>query len=73
MNARIIRLAASPAPAPLAVLELRAWARAYLWAACLIETIPEAVDPLTEFAERSGLDPDTAQQILAHYFREAEQ
>ena len=33
------------APAPLDVLALRAWARASLWWAGLIDTIPAALDP----------------------------
>jgi hypothetical protein len=57
-----------PAPSSIDVLELRAWARAYLWWAGLIETISEAVDPLQDFAERSGLDAYRTQQILADQF-----
>jgi len=56
------------APAPLAVLELRAWARAYLWWAGLIDTIPAALDPLQKFAEQAGIDADRAQQILSDAF-----
>jgi len=56
------------APAPLDVLELRSWARGYLWWAGLINTIPEAIDPLAEFAQRAGLDQDATQQILADAF-----
>jgi hypothetical protein len=58
----------TPAPAPIDVLELRAWARGYLWWAGLIDTIPAAVNPLAEFAERAGIDPDAAQKILAAAF-----
>jgi len=65
MNA-IARIKAPPAP--LDVLELRAWARAYLWSAGLIATIPEAIDPLAQFAELAGLDQDVTQQILADAF-----
>jgi hypothetical protein len=54
--------------APLAVLELCAWARAYLWHVGDYD-LHEAVDPLQEAAERDGLDPDTAQEILAAAFR----
>jgi hypothetical protein len=64
------------APAPIDVLTLRAWARGYLWWAGLIDTIPEAIDPLAQFAERVGLDQDATQQILADAFapyREAAQ
>jgi hypothetical protein len=50
----INRATSPPAPDPLAVLELRAWARGFLWWAGLIETIPEAVDPLQAFAVASG-------------------
>jgi hypothetical protein len=49
------------------VLELRAWARAYLWHVGEYD-LHEAVDPLREATERDGLDPDTAQEILATAF-----
>jgi hypothetical protein len=55
------------APAALAVLELRAWARAYLWSLGELE-LHEAVDVLQHDAERDGLDPDTTQTILADAF-----
>jgi len=54
-------------PAPIDVLELRAWARAFLWWAGEYE-LAEAIDPLAEFAERAGLDQDATQQILADVF-----
>lgn len=53
--------------AVLAVLKLRAWARAYLWHVGEYD-LHEAVDPLQEAAERNGVDPDTAQQVLATAF-----
>lgn len=55
------------------VLRLRAWARAFLWAEGHIGTIPDAVDPLQDFAERDDLiaqiGQDAVQQILADAFR----
>ena len=41
-------------PSPLAILELRAWARATLYAAGEID-LPTAVDALQAAAERDGL------------------
>jgi hypothetical protein len=67
MSEPAIEHTTAPAPAPLDVLELRAWARAYLWAIGELE-LHEAVDVLAEFAERAGVDPDLAQQILADAF-----
>jgi hypothetical protein len=62
------------APSPIDVLELRAWARAYLWWAGLIETIPEAVDPLQAFAVASGLAHELGQgevqRIIADAFQQ---
>jgi hypothetical protein len=62
------------APAPLDVLELRAWARALLLAEGEIESVAEAVDPLQAFAVASGLvaeiGADAVQQIIAQQFRE---
>jgi hypothetical protein len=53
------------------VLELRAWARAYLWHAGLYE-LAEAVDVLQHDAERDGLivriGQDAVQQIIANAF-----
>jgi hypothetical protein len=64
----------SPAPSPLDVLKLRAWARAYLWWAGEIESIQAAVDPLQAFAVASGLvdelGQDAVQQIIADAFGE---
>ena len=75
-------MTAAPAIArvdPLDVLRLRAECRGFLWWAGEIDSIPEAVDPLWEFAERSGLvdelGADRVQQILVEAFapyREAE-
>ena len=52
---------------PFDVLELRAWARAFLWHAGEYE-LAAAIDPLVEFAAGTGLDVDRAQQILANAF-----
>jgi hypothetical protein len=56
---------------PLTVLEMRAESRAYLWWKYQIE-IHEAVDPLQEFAERSGLvtshGQDFVQRIISAPF-----
>jgi hypothetical protein len=53
------------------VLELRAWARAYLWSIGEYD-LAEAVDQLQRDAERSGLvaefGQDAVQQILANAF-----
>jgi hypothetical protein len=58
-------------PAPLDVLTLRAWARAYLWWAGEYE-LAEAVEALQEFAERDGLieqiGQDGVQKILSDAF-----
>jgi hypothetical protein len=59
-------------PPPLAVLELRAWARAYLYSIGEL-TLDEAVDVLQRDAKRDGLveqiGQDAVQQILADAFR----
>ena len=59
-------------PAPLDVLKLRAWARAYLYAIGEL-TLHEAVDILQRDAQRDGLvdeiGQDGVQQILADAFR----
>jgi hypothetical protein len=61
------------APSPLDVLELRAWARAYLYAIGEL-TLHEAVDVLQHDAQRDGLvrliGQDGVQQIIAQQFRE---
>jgi hypothetical protein len=61
-----------PAPKPIDVLELRAWARAYLRSIGEFDGIPEAVDPLQAFAVASGLvdeiGQDAVQKILADVF-----
>jgi hypothetical protein len=60
------------APDPLAVFELRAWARAELYAACVFYDPPDAVDELQRNAERDGLvdgiGQDAVQRILADAF-----
>ena len=62
------------APAPIDVLELRAWARALLLAEGEIESVAAAVDPLQAFAVASGLvaeiGADRVQQVIAQQFRE---
>jgi hypothetical protein len=61
-------------PAPIDVLELRAWARGFLLAEGEIASVAEAVDPLQAFAVASGLvaeiGADTVQAIIAQHFRE---
>jgi hypothetical protein len=56
---------------PLTVFELRAWARAELYAACVYD-LHEAVDVLQADAERDGLidqfGQDAVQRILADAF-----
>ena len=58
---------------PLTVFELRAWARARLYAENILE-LGEAVDVLQDVAEREGLidllGQDRIQQILAEEFGE---
>jgi hypothetical protein len=60
------------APSPLDVLELRAWARAYLYSIGEL-TLHQAVDVLQRDAQRDGLvdelGQDAVQQILADAFR----
>jgi hypothetical protein len=62
----------SQQPSALDVLTARAEARAYLWANGEIATIPEVVDALQEFAEKSGLvleiGQDAVQEILSAAF-----
>jgi hypothetical protein len=59
-------------PDPLEVLKLCAWARAELFAACEFDNLPDAVDPLWEYAIKSGLTGklgvDGVQKILADSF-----
>jgi hypothetical protein len=59
-------------PSPIDVLELRAWARAYLYAIGEL-TLYQAVDVLQRDAQRNGLvdeiGQDGVQQILADAFR----
>ena len=54
------------------ILTLRAECRAILWRECAINSLPEAVDPLQQYAEESGLvamrGPDCIQKILADAF-----
>jgi hypothetical protein len=61
-------------PSPLAIFQLRAWARAYLWACCLL-SLHEAVDELQSAAEQSELieqiGVDRVQEILAQEFESA--
>jgi hypothetical protein len=58
------------APAPLDVLELRSWARAYLFAAGEYE-LAEAVDPLQAFAVASGLVAQIGQDGVQKILRDA--
>jgi hypothetical protein len=57
-------------PAPIDILELRAWARALLWAEGEIESVSEAIDPLQAFADASGLvseiGQDAVQKVLSN-------
>jgi hypothetical protein len=57
---------------PIAVLEARAEARAFLWRQYQIDELPTAVDPLQGFAEQSGLvamlGQDAVQQIISKPF-----
>ena len=61
---------------PVAVFELRAWARAQLYAACVYDLL-DAVDELQIAAEESGLidqlGQDRVQQIIADAFHEVPQ
>jgi hypothetical protein len=68
MSEPAINRTTTPAPSLVDVLKLRAWARAYLWWAGAIDSIPAAIDPLQEFAEHSGLAAEIVQQILADAF-----
>lgn len=71
MTAALAKPTIEAAPAAI-VLKLRAEARALLWSAGQIGSIPDAVDPLQSFAEESGLvlkiGQDAVQQILADAF-----
>jgi hypothetical protein len=55
---------------PLAVFELRCWARAYLWAACEFD-LHEAVDELQVAAERDGLVAMIGQDAVQAILRDA--
>ena len=56
-------------PMPIDVLRLRTWARAYLFFIGEFADLPEAVDPLWDYAEQSGLvdrlGADFVQSLLA--------
>jgi hypothetical protein len=58
-------------PAPIDFLELRAWARALLWAEGEIESISEAIDPLQAFAVASGLVAGIGQDAVQKVFSDA--
>jgi hypothetical protein len=60
-------LADSPRPDPVEVFRERAEARAYL-VECGELSLHDAVDQLQSDAERDGLDPDTAQALMAEAF-----
>jgi hypothetical protein len=68
----IARATLTPWATPLDMIELRAWARAYLWHIGELE-LHEAVDKLQRDAARSGLvdelGQDRVQQIIADAFR----
>jgi hypothetical protein len=72
MSKPAIRTTIQPQPSPRDVLELRAWARAYLYSIGEL-TLQEAVDVLQRDAERNGLvrliGQDAVQQIIADAFR----
>jgi hypothetical protein len=69
--AAAIKHTTAPAPSPLEVLELRAWARAYLYSIGELR-LHQAVDVLQRDAKRDGLvaeiGQDAVQQILADAF-----
>jgi hypothetical protein len=71
MNVAVRDARADTRPDPVAVFTLRAWARAYLYAACEYD-LHEAVDPLWADAVASGLTEqigiDGVQRILANEF-----
>ena len=71
MSEPAIRTTIQPEPSPLDVLELRAWARAYLWSIGEL-TLHEARDVLQHDAERDGLvdqiGQDGVQKILSDAF-----
>jgi hypothetical protein len=60
-------------PLSSSVLQLRSWARHTLLLEGEIPNLPEAVDPLQAFAERSGLveriGQDATQAILSKHFQ----
>ena len=66
-----IRTTIQPQPSPIDVLELRAWARAYLYSIGELR-LHQAVDVLQRDAKRDGLvaeiGQDAVQQILADAF-----
>ena len=57
-------------PSPLAVFELRAWARSTLWAAGELG-LHEAVDGLQAAAVRTGLVSDLGQDVVQRIMRDA--
>jgi hypothetical protein len=57
-------------PSRLEVFQLRAWARAYLWAACEFD-LHEAVDVLQRDAERDGLVAEIGQDAVQRFLAEA--
>ncbi len=75
MNVSVREFVPSPdtRPSALTVFELRAWARAQLWAAGEID-LPDAVDALQAHAARAGLvetlGADRVQEIMAIAFHE---
>lgn len=55
----------STVPSNIEVFKALVWARAFLWRAGEWEWLDEAVDPLQEWADNHGIDPDEAQEIIA--------
>lgn len=47
------------------VFKALCWARATLWRLGEWEWIDQAVDPLQEWADQHGVDPELAQEIIA--------
>jgi hypothetical protein len=72
MSKAAIRTTIQPQPSPRDVLELRAWARAYLYSIGEF-SLHEAVDILQRDAQRDGvvrlIGQNAVQQIIADAFR----
>lgn len=61
-------------PVPLPIFQLRCWARATLWATCML-SLADAVDALQQYAEASGLidelGQDEVQALISREFEAA--